>query len=140
MVIGWTNGKKDTKGFLKIGDKSDKQGAVLFNNYSLGVVTNRDPWCINPSRAALKDNVESTINFFNSEVARWQDAKEGISQADRPAHDVAAFVTYDRSRISWSHYLKGKCKKGIIWSQAAGSMFSVCIARSVANGSFTAAE
>ena len=56
---GWTRINPDAYGdwldqrdssfeaFPAIGDKKDKSRQVLFDNYSLGVVTNRDFWCVN---------------------------------------------------------------------------------------------
>ena len=68
----WLNQRDDRfEAFLKIGDKKDKQERSLFYDYSLGVVTNRDAWCINPSRAVVQANMDAMIRFYNEERERW---------------------------------------------------------------------
>ena len=98
--------------FLKIGDKKDKIGQVLFNNYSLGVVTARDTWCINPSRIALSENIELTIDFYNHELTRWQATKPVEKHAGRESPKVDDFVNKDTTRISWTRALKNDLSKG----------------------------
>ena len=91
---------------LRIGDKQDKTGHALFENYSLGVATNRDAWCINPSRTALTENIESTIDFYNSELSRWQKAKQRTGSTEGTHLGIDDFVNNDSTRISWSRALK----------------------------------
>ena len=67
-----------------IGDKKCSSGEVLFRSYSLGVATNRDVWCVNPSRGALIENIESTIAFYNAELERWE-AEKRARRIDRRA-------------------------------------------------------
>ena len=97
-----------------IGDKKDKSSRVLFDNYSLGVVTNRDPWCINPSRTALAENIESTISFYNAELSRWRatkhDAEAEAAKGELPK--IEDFITIDTSKISWTRSLKQDLRKG----------------------------
>ncbi len=108
--------------FLKIGDKSDKQGTVLFNNYSLGVVTNRDPWCINPSSALLLEKIESTIHFFNSELERWKAAEDKARQEGSELPKVDSFLESRTRRISWSRSLKQDVRKGKALDQSDGEI------------------
>ena len=93
---------------LKIGDKRDKYGTVLFKNYSIGVTTKRDSWCINPSRTALARNIEATIAFYNDEVVRWQNAKA----SGQTSLSISDFVNPDATRISWTLSLKQDVRKG----------------------------
>ena len=99
--------------YLKIGDKKDKTGHFLFKNFSSGVKTNRDLWCINPSRTALFNNIESTIEFYNNELSRWiaaQKHEDSVTFRSR----IDDFVNNDSSRISWTRSLKEdirKCKE-----------------------------
>ncbi len=116
QACGWTRIVPDEHGdwldqrdqsfdaYLKIGDKKDKAGNALFNNYSLGVVTSRDAWCINPSRATLTENIETTISFYNNELARWLANKGQASGIDD-------FVNADPAKISWSRSLKQDLRK-----------------------------
>lgn len=97
--------------YLKIGDKKNKTENILFHDHSLGVSSNRDPWCINPSRTMLLGNIQSTVEFYNKELIRWQAAKkEEGSIADMPRIDD--FVNNDATKISWTHSLKVGITKG----------------------------
>ena len=89
-----------------LGDKRKVSGNALFGNYSLGVGTNRDAWCINPSQEALTENIESTIAFYNIEVARWNAAKRVAESTGNPLPEVDDFIIVDRTRISWTDDLK----------------------------------
>ena len=90
--------------FFAIGDKSGTEPA-LFENFSLGVVTNRDAWAWNPGRAALASNMSVMIGAYNSELERFGAA---YPVADRRARGEAVndFVDADPKRISWTRALK----------------------------------
>ncbi|NTG42969.1 DEAD/DEAH box helicase [Rhizobium rhizogenes] len=79
--------------FLKIGDKRDKTNSSLFENYSSGIKTNRDAWCVNFSRDEVSDNVDRSIDFYNSEVLRYHSSKTTKSGRD--------FAVTDPTKISW---------------------------------------
>ena len=99
----WLDQRDDSfEAFLKLGDKRGKQGTTCFENYSLGIVTARDAWCINPSLRALKSNVKATISFYNEERTRWAKAKES---GTAPAK-IADFLNPDPKRISWTRGLR----------------------------------
>jgi predicted helicase len=84
--------------FLNIFDKSENKNS-LFNQTSLGVVTNRDAWNYNASKFKLRKNIKSSINFFNEEIKRYKDACSGLEVKDRP--DIMSFVRKDLTSISW---------------------------------------
>ncbi|TPG52513.1 damage-inducible protein [Roseomonas nepalensis] len=90
--------------FISMGDKSGK-GAALFERFSLGVVTNRDFWARNPSRAALAANMAAMIGTYNAELERFNAA---YPASDRRARENAVdrFVDSDPKRISWTRSLK----------------------------------
>ena len=90
--------------FLAIGDKSSTEPA-LFENFSLGVVTNRDAWAWNPGRTALASNMSVMISAYNNELKRFGAA---YPVADRRARGEAVndFVDADPKRISWTRALK----------------------------------
>ena len=109
----WLNQRDDSfDEHLKIGDKSDKSGNGLFQNYSLGVVTNRDAWCINPSRTALQNNIISTLGFYNDEVKRWQVSKESVQATEGELPRLEDFISADGKKISWTRSLKADLRKG----------------------------
>jgi predicted helicase len=87
--------------FIKIGDKKDQDGDCLFDVYSLGVSTNRDTWCYNFSETDLAANMQGTIQFFNSEIARLSKLGGGELQNDT-------------KKISWSSTLRPQAEKGRI--------------------------
>ncbi|MCY4165464.1 MAG: DEAD/DEAH box helicase family protein [Gammaproteobacteria bacterium] len=94
------------KDFPAIGDKKDKTGRVLFKNYSLGIATGSDAWCINPSPTQLANSIRSTIDFFNEELSRWRKHKLDLNLGAGTLPDIDEFVNNDTHRISWTHNLK----------------------------------
>jgi predicted helicase len=100
----------DFSKYIVLGDKKGG-GPKLFENYSLGVVTNRDAWCYNSSRKAVIDNVGRLLDFYNQEVERFADAHPGV-QAKQREKTVDVFIDTDSSKISWTHNLKMELCKG----------------------------
>ncbi|MGO2356639.1 MAG: DEAD/DEAH box helicase [Marinomonas foliarum] len=101
----WTNQRDDSfENFIKIGDKKDKQGKYLFNTFSRGLETSRDVWCYNSSKSNLKENMALTIDFYNSEVERFNKHKPKI---------LKDFVNNDPAKISWTSSLLPKVEKQI---------------------------
>lgn len=97
--------------FLPLGDKDDKTAKTLFANYSSGVKTQRDAWCVNSDREALSRNMRSMIGFYNAELARFDAAHP---HAIRKARDEAVdrFIDSDPAKISWSDGLKSELVRG----------------------------
>jgi predicted helicase len=110
----WLNQRDDSfNEFVVLGNKPKKDEAdvlKLFDNFSLGVVTNRDSWCYNPSRRAVENNMTAMIDFYNSEVARFNRAHVGLSTKERQAA-VDNFINTDPSQISWTRALKADLGK-----------------------------
>lgn len=79
----------DFNQYITMGNKKDKNTLQIFNDYSLGVATNRDAWCYNFSRFTLEKNIKKTINFFNSSLS-----------------DKSLENSNDLSHISWTRGLK----------------------------------
>ncbi|MBB5034073.1 DEAD/DEAH box helicase [Prosthecobacter vanneervenii] len=95
--------------FVVLGDKKG-EGIKIFNNFSLGVVTNRDSWCYNASKSQLEANVNRIIDFYNGEVDRFNRAYPGATGKAR-AEAVDGFVNTDRTKISWTRSLKAELVK-----------------------------
>ena len=109
----WLNQRDQSwNAYPKIGDKKDKKGTMLFEDFSLGVITNRDPWCINSSRTELTENIRSTIDFYNSEQTRWQTTKNATETAGQPPPSIDDFIVEAPTRIEWSRKLIRKLEKG----------------------------
>ncbi|MFX9672980.1 hypothetical protein ABTO96_19535, partial [Acinetobacter baumannii] len=50
----WLNQRDESfNEFIAIGNKKDKSANTLFENYSLGVGTNRDAWCYQSNKSKL---------------------------------------------------------------------------------------
>lgn len=96
----------DFSKLMPFGAKGSGSRYALFSIYSLGVVTNRDAWCIGSSKKHIIENVRKTIDFYNSEVRRLEPAlTPGLSTKER-VELVDRSVAYDKARISWTRGLK----------------------------------
>ena len=101
----WLNQRDESfANHISLGDKKDKNSPVIFENYSLGVATNRDAWCYNFSKNQLAQNMSVMIEFYNSEVLRYKAACDGLAKENFPKIDD--FVASDSTKISWSRALK----------------------------------
>jgi predicted helicase len=88
--------------FLAIGDKRGSDPA-LFENYSLGVSTNRDVWAYHDSKETLAKNFKSAVTFYNGEVNRIAEAK--AAGQDLSLDDVRSFVDTDPTKFGWDDKL-----------------------------------
>ena len=97
--------------YIRIGDKKDKSGEkdkVFGDSYSNGLKTNRDSWCYNYSKDALKKNITECIAFYNSESMRTlQLPLEGDALLDA--------INYDSTRFKWDRTQREEIcnKKGL---------------------------
>jgi len=89
---------------IVLGDKKG-DGPKLFDNFSLGVATNRDAWVYNASKANLSRNVSSMISFYNAELLRFNSEHSGLDTKARQAK-TDGFVNTDPASISWTRALK----------------------------------
>ena len=74
--------------------KYDEKSKSYFNTYSLGVSTSKDAWLYNYSSKNVCKNVQSMVEYYNSERQRYHEAKEN--------RDVKKFVEYDEKKIVWT--------------------------------------
>ncbi|MCP1772525.1 putative helicase [Neisseria perflava] len=88
--------------------KGEMKEFVIFENYSRGAETGRDAWVYNFSDGRLSENMQKMIEFYNSEVQRYQET--GSNQK------VEDFINTDTTKISWSSSLIPKVKNGILTS------------------------
>jgi predicted helicase len=67
----WFNQRDDSYSkFMRMDGKKTKEKAI-FENFSLGLCTNRDVWCYNSSKKSLSDNMRKTIRFYSQELTRF---------------------------------------------------------------------
>lgn len=113
---GWQTITPDSHGdWLKQRDDSflehivlgDKKGncPALFETFSLGVVTNRDAWCYNASKAGVTANMTRMIAFYNAEANRLGHAHPGLDKKRREAL-LEGFINTDARQIAWTRGLK----------------------------------
>ena len=89
--------------FLPMGAKKTND-VKIFENHSFGVVTARDSWAYNASRAKVAANISRMIDFYNAEVDRYE-------AAGKPA-DINGFVSNDDKKINWTANLKNDLGRG----------------------------
>ena len=101
----WLNQRDNSFGeHISLGDKKDKSSIVLFENYSVGVVTNRDAWCYNSSFSSLSINMKKMINFYLTELKRYEQLCSGLTKPNYP--EIGNFINSDPKNISWTRALK----------------------------------
>jgi|JI6StandDraft_1071083.scaffolds.fasta_scaffold04374_4 predicted helicase len=107
----WVKQRDDSFGkFVSIGDKEKGSSTKIFENFSLGVVTNRDAWCHNASKSSLTHNMRRMIDFYNSEVDRYKAACDGLAVKSQYP-DVGEFINNDPTKISWTRAIKGSLSR-----------------------------
>jgi len=89
--------------FISLGDKKGT-GQKLFENFSLGLGTNRDAWCYNSSERSVSGNMARMIAFYNDEVGRFTKEYVGLDKQARESK-VEGFISTDPTKISWSSSL-----------------------------------
>lgn len=75
-----------------------EEETAIFSMRSLGLGTNRDVWCYNFSFDQLEKNIQTSIDFYNSEVERFKEAKPKDNSIE-----IAHFINYDKTKFSWSY-------------------------------------
>tara|TARA_X000000950_G_scaffold289061_1_gene409461 strand:+ start:426 stop:5255 length:4830 start_codon:yes stop_codon:yes gene_type:complete len=91
----WINqGLNEYKEFISMGSKNKNDKDIkIFKQYSSGLKTSRDSWNYNFSKKDLIKNVKTSINFYNSELERYNKSTKNKKPID--------FVTKDSSKITW---------------------------------------
>lgn len=101
----WLKQRDDTfADYIVLGDKRGN-APKLFDNFSLGVVTNRDAWCYNASKAKVTANMTRMIAFYNQETERFNAVHLGLDKKQREAL-IDDFIDTDGSKIAWTHNVK----------------------------------
>jgi predicted helicase len=95
--------------FVQMGAKDNISSDVIFSSYSLGVVTNRDPWTYSFSLPSLESNMRKMIDSFNGDSKRYAVACKGKRKDQWP--DIEAVIDSDPTKISWTRSLKADAKR-----------------------------
>ncbi|AHI73746.1 putative helicase [Burkholderia thailandensis 2002721723] len=102
----WLKQRDDRFGeYIALGDKDSKYDRKIFEIYSRGVATSRDAWCYNSSATTVSSNMTRMIDFYNTELYRFNKAFPGQEKKAREAN-VDDFVGSDPTQISWNRSLK----------------------------------
>lgn len=102
----WLNQRDDSfSDFISMGDKKDKTSITIFNNYSSGLKTQRDPWCYNFNKNRLSKNINNMIVFYNTELERFNKQYPNLNKKQRELK-IENFLDYDPTKISWTRALK----------------------------------
>lgn len=124
----WINQRDENYAtYPAIGDKKPQTGqTVVFQTFSRGLETARDPWVYSYSAATVKNSVQRLIDNYNSLKEPFQNYcnDHGITKRDEAA--VTRFLAAtpgasDPSRIKWSASLKqhlSRARNGIFDPQA----------------------
>jgi predicted helicase len=88
--------------FIEMGNKKNKEAVSIFESYSSGVKTNRDVWVYNYSKQKLTDNMQSMIDFYNSQVDDYENNKN---------KKIEDFIDYENKKIKWTLGLIKDCEK-----------------------------
>lgn len=92
--------------YVLIGSKGkNREKEIIFDIYSRGVITGRDPWAYNFSRRKLEENMRRMIGEYNRHVDL---VKQGVITKD----NVDEMVNNDASAIKWDGTLKNELLKG----------------------------
>lgn len=104
--------------FLPIGDKAakgKKETKALFDLFSLGVVTNRDPWCYRYNRNELRNSIASSIVHFNSQV-------DAYAQRSDATQDIKEFIVVDKQKFAWSRQQYTDASRGKTYTMSEQSL------------------
>src|SRR5690606_28717050 len=108
----WINQRDERfAAFQALGSKEPHSNAI-FAVHSLGLGTNRDAWVYNYSKERLKENVESTIKFYNGQVEGFADycKTEGLTQPT--VKDAERFI--DRNSRSEEHTSELQSRENLV--------------------------
>lgn len=98
----WINQRDETfDQHIKLGDKKNKNELTIFENYSLGINSNRDNWAYNFCKKELHNNMQAMISFYNSELERFKAEVTKNSKIN-----PEKFVSNDESKIKWASSLR----------------------------------
>ena len=120
----WLNQRDESfSEHIVLGSKGrDAEKQVLFENFSLGVATNRDAWVYNCSQEKLTQNMQQMIAKYNAELERFNTAHPNLDRKARQSL-VDNFIDTDPTQISWTRALKQEFTKGSVFEFDNNSLY-----------------
>ena len=95
----WLNQRRDDFGhFIRVDSKKTDELAI-FENFSCGIKTNRDPWSYNSSKETIGRNFTECIAFYNAQVEALKSNPSGFERNN------------DETKIKWNRSLDNQLKK-----------------------------
>jgi predicted helicase len=92
-------GEDEFESLVKLGDKRNKQDITVFDQYSLGLATNKDTYAYNFSRDDLKKHMERLIDTFNEHLER-------VRNREITPDNVEEKIERDQRKIKWDDTLR----------------------------------
>ncbi|MFZ8787979.1 type ISP restriction/modification enzyme, partial [Thermocrinis sp.] len=92
-------GEEEFESFVKLGDKRNKHEITVFDEYSLGLATNRDAYAYNFSRDEIRKHMERLIDTFNKHLER-------VWSGEITPDNVEEKIERNQSKIKWDSSLK----------------------------------
>ena len=102
----WINQRNnDVTSYIILGDKSKEPELSIFDTYSIGILSNRDPWIFNYSTSNLNNNLKRMIDVFNAHSTKLV----GVEKSK-----IADLIDLNPKNIKWTTDLYSKISKGEI--------------------------
>lgn len=122
----WINQRDESyAAFQAIAEKEKAaQAMAIFDLYSSGLKTGRDAWAYNFSEPRLKENMESTIDFYNQQVSGFAAHCKQAAITSPKTPDVDQFIDLDPKKISWDRADKARITKKERYQFAEGRIFA----------------
>lgn len=112
-----------------IGDKKNTSSRNIFDNYSLGLGTNRDTWVYNYDRTALKNNVSillETYNIAREKLQLWlKDTGTKPSEKATTAFLKENPQLADEKIIKWSRSLRNDAARNTVGEETGNYVASI---------------
>lgn len=100
----WINHRNDAfESFIPLAPekKFDTRSKSFFIAQSMGVITSRDNWIYNYSKELLIHNTKRSIDFYNSQVDIFADAKK-----ENPKVKIEEVLDFDMTKFKWDRAQK----------------------------------
>ncbi|MEU5554080.1 DEAD/DEAH box helicase [Micromonospora sp. NPDC047793] len=110
----WINQRDERFATFRLISQKSKthRASSIFDTYSSGIKSGRDPWVYNFSETKLRDNIQSMIDFYNQQVDKFAEYRDASGMKKlTPAH-VDAIIDLDARKISWNEADRGRIHKG----------------------------
>lgn len=90
--------------------KGNLSSKSWFTLQSCGVATSRDSWCYNSSMQIVKRNMMRSVEFFNSQVKDYKEAKK-----TNPELSAVDFIDTDTTKFSWDRQQRKDIELGKLY-------------------------